>query len=391
MKSRLAIMLIGRKLGIKSSAAAKRRILFNILLISVVVAALVFAQLFVVSMSRGIANKYALLGNGHLQVHEKAGTPIPAHEKISDVQLVAQTYSLIYSPSKNLMVRLKGVESSYFNEQRLGELTFLDTPLDTKGSSLPQILLSRSVASELEVGQGDRVALMMISNKSLRPQLCIVGNLYDSGYKELDENLIFCDFALMDKLFSTKADTYYELLVADNALEEVRSSLEDEGLSVTSWDQENYAVATNLETSRQAVLGVMIVVAILCGYFISELSRELIEDDKGRIALLKLLGAGNTLIRGVYFTTVMLVTLISIVVGTVSGILLGRNLGSLLSLLAERSIPALAFYLLDFQVIIPYLDIAIILLVLVLVSSLSVLWSLRRVRKIPLLSCTRFD
>lgn len=391
MRPKLALMLIARKLGIRSSAAAKRRILFNVLLISVVVAALVFAQLFVVSMSRGIANKYALLGNGHLQVHEKAGTTIPVIEHIVDVQMVAQTYSLVYSPSKNLMVRLKGVDSSYFNAMRMAELTFLDTPLDAKGSTLPQILLSRSIASKLEVVQGDRVALMMISDNSLRPQLCIVGNLYDTGYKDLDENLIFCDISLMEKLFSSKADTYFELLVDDEQLSEVRSALEAEGFSVTSWDQENYAVATNLETSRQAVLGVMIVVAILCGYFISELSRELVEDDKSRIALLKLLGGENNLIRGVYFSTVMLVTLVSIVLGTALGVLLGLNLGSMLSFLAQKSIPALSYYLLDFTVIVPYLDIAIILLTLVMVSSLSVLWSLRRVRKIPLLSCTRFD
>lgn len=391
MRHKLARMLIGRKLGIRSSASAKRRVLFNVLLITVVVAALVFAQLFVVSMSRGIANKYALLGNGHLQVHEKAGTVIPDLEHLVDVQLVAQTYCLVYSPSKNLMVRLKGVENSYFSPLRQAELTFLDTPLDTKGSTLPQILLSTSIAEKLEVGQGDRVALMMISNNTLRPQLCIVGNLYDSGYKELDDNLIFCDFSLMEKLFTSKTDSYYELLVSGNKLAEVRSALEDEGLLVTSWDEENYAVATNLETSRQAVLGVMIVVAILCGYFISELSRELVEDDKARIALLKLLGAGNALIRGIYFSTVMVVTSISIALGTGVGILLGLNLGALLSFLAARSIPALSFYLLDFTVIVPYRDITIILVVLALVSSLSVLWSLRRVSKIPLLSCTRFD
>ncbi len=391
MRSRLALMLIARKLGIKSSAAAKRRIIFNILLISVVVAALVFAQLFVVSMSRGIADKYALLGNGHLQVHEQTDTHIPDLEHIVDIQLVAQTYSLIYSPSKNLMVRLKGVQDSYFNALRRSELTFLETDLDAQGSALPQVLLSQSIAKKLEVGQGDRVALMMISNNSLRPQLCIVSNLYDSGYRELDENLIFCDYSLMEKLFSSKADTYFELLVTDGKLQEVRTELESEGLSVTSWDQENFAVATNLETSRQAVLGVMIVVAILCGYFISELSRELIEDDKGRIALLKLLGAGNPLIRGVYFSTVMLVTFTSILLGTAGGVLMGLNLKTMLSFLAERSIPALSFYLLDFSVIVPILDIVTIVLVLIMVSSLSVLWSLRRVRKIPLLRSTRFD
>ncbi|MDT4761429.1 ABC transporter permease [Sphaerochaeta sp. PS] len=391
MSSALVSMLISRKLGIHSSRSAKKRILYNVLLVTLVVASLVFAQLFVVSMSNGIANKYALLGNGHLQVHEKPGTTIPTHPEIVDVQLVAQTFSLVYSPSKNLMVRLKGVESSYFNEERKQALTFLDPPLDANGSTLPQVLLSTTLANLLGVGQGDRIALMMINNTSLRPQLCIVGNLYDSGYKELDENLMFCDISLMEKLFSTKADTYYEILVANNAIRPVRQFLEGEGLSVTSWDQENYAVATNLETSRQAVLGVMIVVAILCGYFISELSRELIEDDKNRIALLKLLGASNALVRSVYFSTVMIVTLISILLGTALGILLGLNLGSMLSWLALRSIPALSFYLLDFPVTIPLLDIAKIVLVLVLVSALSVVWSIRRVRKIPLLQSTRFD
>ncbi|MDD3904639.1 MAG: FtsX-like permease family protein, partial [Sphaerochaeta sp.] len=216
-------------------------------------------------------------------------------------------------------------------------------------------------------------------------------NLYDSGYKELDEQLVFCDYSLMERLFSNKADTYYELLVDDDKIETVKSSLQSQGLSVTSWDEENYSVATNLNTSKQAVLGVMLVVAVLCGYFISELSREMIEDDKHKIAMLKLLGAKDSLIRRVYFTTVMLVTVLSVVLGTSIGICMGMNLGNLLSLLAKQSIPALSFYLLDFVIVIPYMEIALILLVLLIVGALSILWSLRRVHKIDLLSCTHFD
>ena len=391
MKTSLVGLLITRKLGIQGTWAARKRILFNILLISIVVGSLVFAQMFVVSMSNGIANKYALLGNGHIQVHEPEGVEIPPNEYISDVQLVAQAFALVYSPTKNQMVRLKGVGPTYFNERRLGELTMLNTELDGNSSTLPQVLISKSLANLLSVGQGDRIALMMINNNTLRPQLVIIKNLYDSGYKELDEQLVFCDYSLMERLFSNNADSYFELLTDDDKIQSVKSDLISKGLSATSWDEENYSVATNLNTSKQAVLGVMLVVAILCGYFISELSREMIEDDKYKIAMLKLLGAKNVLIRKIYFSTVMLVTLISVILGTVFGLILGMNLGNILSFLAKQSIPALSFYLLDFTIVVPLLDIVLILFVLCIVSAFSILWSLRRIQKIDLLSCTHFD
>lgn len=391
MKQKLTQLFITRKLGIQASTAAKRRIIFNILLISAVVAALVFAQLFVVSMSKGIASKYALLGNGHLQVHTQGEVNIPAMEEILDIQHVGQTFSLIYSPAKNLMIRLKGVQQGYFNTMRLKELSLLHDDMAPDGSALPKIMLSASLATQLDVSQGDRVALMMISKGALRPQLCIVGNLYDSGYKELDEHLVFCDYTLLEKLFSDDVDTYYELLIQGDESARIKDILSQQGYVVTSWEEENQAVATNLETSRQAVFGVMLVVAILCGYFVSELSRELIEDDKASIALLKLLGGTNSFIRNVYFSTVMLVTFIAMILGSTIGIVLGMNLGGLLSLLASYSFPALSFYLLDFAVVIPWLDISRILIALVVVSAISVLFSLRRVANIPLLISTHFD
>ena len=164
-----------------------------------------------------------------------------------------------------------------------------------------------------------------------------------------------------------------------------------DGYAVTSWDEENYAVATNLNTSRQAVLGVMVAVAILCGYFISELSRELVEDDKYKIAMLTLLGATKRIIRRSYFSTVMVVTLVSVLLGTLLGMAFALNLSPLLSSIAARSIPSLAYYLLDFSIVIPWLDILIITLVLVGVSVISVLFSLRRVARIEPISCAHFD
>jgi lipoprotein-releasing system permease protein len=386
-------LLSSRKLGIRGTKAAKKRILFNILLITLVVSMLVLAQLFVVSMSNGIADKYALLGNGHLQVHEMDDTVIPDLPAIYDKQNVSQTVALAYSATGNRMVRVKGVGSSYFNSYRLEQLSF--TRSDTESSSsLPKITISKSLAQLLSVNLGDRIALMMVNGgakTTLRPQLCIVDTLYDSGYRELDENLIFCDYALIEKLFSTNADTYFELLVPEQKIESTKKALQQEGLSVTSWDEENYSVASNLNTSKEAILGVLVVVAILCGYFISEVSNEMVEDDKHKIALLKLMGTTDKIIRQIYFTTVISVTLFSTLCGTVLGVFMGRNLKVALAFLAKKSIPALSYYLLDFSISIPVKEISQILLVLTIVSALSILWSLRRIHKIELLSCTHFD
>ena len=390
MKGSLLHLMVLRKLGYRGSRAAKKRILFNILLISLVVASLVFAQIFVVSMSRGIADKYALLGNGHLQIHERTGLELGPIEGLLDTQLVAQSHALIYSPEANKMVRLKGVGPEYFNALRLAQLS-MGTPEAGQATNLPQILISTTLAEELGVTVNDRVALMLVSQNSIRPQLCVIRNLYDSGYQELDANLVFCDYELVHRLFGGKEETYYELLVEQSRMQSIKGDLQMQGYSVTSWDEENYSVATNLNTSRQAVLGVMVVVAILCGYFISELSRELVEDDKHKIAMLTLLGARRVFIRKVYFSTVMLVTMVSILAGTMAGMLLASNLGPLLSYIADKSIPSLSYYLLDFSISIPASDILSIILVLLFVSMISVQWSLRRVKVIEPLSCTHFD
>ncbi|MBJ2356625.1 MAG: FtsX-like permease family protein [Sphaerochaeta sp.] len=390
MKQGLLRLLVLRKLGYKGSRAARKRILFNLVLITLVVGALVFAQIFVVSMSKGIADKYALLGNGHLQVHEDSTRDLPEKDGVLDVQLVSQSYALIYSPEGNKMVRLKGVEDGYFNELRTSQITLMDG-IPKESTTLEQVLLSTTLADELQVGIGDRVALMLVGDDGIRPQFCVVGNLYDSGYRELDANLAFCDYNLIHRLFKGSEETYHELLVTQERIEPLKQEYQDDGFMVTSWDEENFTIATNLNTSRQAVLGVMVAVAMLCGYFISELSRELVEDDKHQIAMLTLLGARHSLIRSVYFYTVMMVTILSMIGGTLLGIVMSSNLSPLLSAVADRSIPSLSYYLLDFSVVYPLGDILVIVLVLLLVSVVSVQFSLRRVKRIEPLSCTHFD
>jgi len=383
-------LLTLRKLGIGANRAARRRVIFNIVLITLVVSILVLAQIFVVSMSRGIADKWALLADGHLQLYVDKRQPMIEHPSIETIDRVGEVNALLYSPDKNQMVRVKGVEQSYFNDSRLAQLTITQSE-NASPSTLAKIMISTTLAERLAVKIDDRLALMLVSNDAIRAQLCIIGALYDTGYHELDEQLVFCDLAFLERLFSGGVTAYYEVLTQERNLETVKGDFERAGYQTTTWKEQNPALFDNLETSRQAVLAVMVAVAILCGYFISELSSQMVEDDKARIATLHLIGAHPQVVRRAYWTAVMVITTVSIALGTALGILFARQLPPLLATIAARSYSALSFYLLDFPIRVPVLDLSIIASVLFCVSAVSVHLSLRRVSAIDALSCVRFD
>lgn len=383
-------LLTLRKLGIGANRAARRRVIFNIVLITLVVSILVLAQIFVVSMSRGIADKWALLADGHLQLYVDKRQPMIEHPSIETIDRVGEVNTLLYSPDKNQMVRVKGVEQSYFNDSRLAQLTITQSE-NASPSTLAKIMISTTLAERLAVKIDDRLALMLVSNDAIRAQLCVIGALYDTGYHELDEQLVFCDLAFLERLFTSGVTVYYEVLTQERNLETVKGDFERAGYMATTWKEQNPALSGNLETSRQAVLAVMVAVAILCGYFISELSSQMVEDDKARIATLHLIGAQPQVVRRAYWTAVMVITTVSIALGTALGILFARQLPPLLATIAARSYSALSFYLLDFPIRVPVLDLSIIASVLFCVSAVSVHLSLRRVSAIDALSCVRFD
>ncbi|HPZ15439.1 MAG TPA: FtsX-like permease family protein [Sphaerochaeta sp.] len=382
-------LLTRRKLGIGANRASKRRVFFNLILITLVVAVLVLAQIFVVSMSRGIADKWAYLADGHLQLYLGPGQELPTHPNIDSIEEVGEVNALLYSPDKNQMVRVKGVESTYFSKRRLEQLSIRVGEAST--STLARIMISTTLADQLSVSLGDRLALMMVSNDAIRAQLCIIEALYDSGYRELDEQLIYCDLSFVKRLFGTGLASSWEILTENGRLNALKDDLERAGYLSTTWEEQNAALSTNLDTSRQAVLAVMVVVAILCGYFISELSAQMVEDDKARIATLHLIGADPRTVRTAYWRAVMAITAVSLTLGTLLGILCARLLPPVLAHLSARSYSALSFYLLDFPIRIPVLDISIIVSVLLLVSAISVHLSLKRVAAIEPLSCVRFD
>lgn len=395
MIRKLTSLWVFRRLGIDHASRIRRRILGKGVLLTLVMLLLVVAQLFVSSMVKGIIDKYALLSNGHVQLFtfslpsDDLLQAIEGDAGVAEVHRVVQGNALAYSSTGTQMIRLKGVSSDYFTHERLSQLHVLSD--GTQKGSRQGMLVSSAMAEMLQVSLGDPLALMVVPDTAttvVRPILVTVAGIFDSGYRELDQQLCFIDQEYALNLFGAASSQYVEILVnqlhADDltGVEDRLDELVKQPHIFRTWYEAQPTLYANLQVSQQMILGVFIVVSMLAGFFVASIAQEFMQDDKQSIATMKLLGAMDGTIRRIYFAIVLCLTCASMCLGLSLGLLVGVNMGPLLSLLADRRLPVLSWYLLDFTVIIPWKELLIIIAALILVSMCSVQFSLRRINKI---------
>ncbi|TAH56430.1 MAG: FtsX-like permease family protein [Sphaerochaeta sp.] len=385
MSNEVAALLIRRSLGLIGNMASRRRILLQILLIALSVTALVFALVFVTSMSDAIANKYALINSGHLIVHDRSFPTSGSY----DSYRVGTTYGLLYSKETTAMVFLKGVEDTYFSGKRKDELVMLEE--SGESTTLMKVMISKSLARTLNVHPGENLALMIGTEKTVRPTLVRIGSIYDSGYKELDEMLVFTDLSSLIRLGGESVSFHHEILVEMDQIEKVRDRLIAEGYQVTTWSDEAPQIASNLITSKEVTFIIISIIGLLLGYATSELARQMVEDDKRQITLLLLLGARRRMLGFSYLLSVLIVTIIALIFGIAGGILLSYGMPKVLPLIERQSFSLFSFYLLRFPIAIPIKRILILGALVMLSSAAAVFFSLNRALRKQTVSSLAFD
>lgn len=385
MSKEVAALLIRRSLGMVGNRASRRRILFQILLITLSLSALVFALIFVTSMSDAIANKYALINSGHLIVHDRS---FPTRGSY-DSYLVGTTYGLLYSKETTALVFLKGVEDDYLTGKRKAELVTLKE--SSESTTLMKVMISKSLARTLNVHPGENLALMIGTEANVRPTLVRIGAIYDSGYKELDELLVFTDLSSLVRLCGESVTFHHEVLVEMDRIGEVRDRLIHEGYQVTTWSDEAPQIASNLITSKEVTFIIISIIGLLLGYATSELARQMVEDDKRQITLLLLLGARRRMLGSSYLLSVLIVTIIALIFGVLGGILLSYAVPKVLPLIEQQSFSLFSFYLLRFSIAVPIKRILLLGALVILSSTATVFFSLHRALRKQTISSLAFD
>ena len=387
------------------STTKKHRMIGAVVLIALVMIPLVLALVFMDGMMGGITNKYILLQDGHLQIHtarrlfENTVAAQQVDERILAADYVTMGYGIVYSRSATAEVRIKGVEPVYFNTARLAQFRIEGIPLEKRGN-LASVMVSSSTAARLGLGVGDRIALMVVPDVSVavvRPVLAQVSSIFDSGYHQLDSTLLFMSSEDALKLFPAIDNARTEILLYAeyaNQLDQVINTIAetlDGNFHFSTWDEFNRSVYQNFITSRQVILMVFIMIILVAGVYIASIAGEIVQDDFQSIAVLKAMGSHTSMIIRAYFLTVFSITVVGMGVGIGLGLLLSTRLGSLLSFLSASGLAGLQYYLLDFPVVVSWRDLILVSTTLLVISSTTVLFTLRRIGKISPLELLQQD
>jgi len=374
----------------------RRRLVSSTTLIALVMVPLILALLFMDGMMGGITDKYIMLQDGHIQIH----TPkilFTGDEEVQKIDnrilkadYVTEGFGILYSQKNTVEVRIKGVDVSYFNSARLSQFTTEGGILERTGNLMP-VMISSSSAKDLGVGLGDRLAVLIVPDMgeaAVRPLFTQVTTIFDSGYYQLDTGLIFMDIKDTIKLFPAASSARTELLVDSRDLDSIDEVLDSlsEKLSnpyrFSTWDAYNRSVYENFITSRQVILMVFLMIILVASVYVSSITGEIIQDDRQSIATLKAMGAGNPLIRRAYFHVSLSITVFGVAIGTGVGLLFGTRLSELMTFLSNSGLPGLQYYLLDFPLTVSWGDIGLVAFSMMVLSSITVLFALKRIGKI---------
>jgi lipoprotein-releasing system permease protein len=360
----------------------QKRLLRGALLIAVIMIPLNVALLFTDGMISSITQKYITLSDGHIQIYDKEFI-------LDDSSIISGDYvvtggAIIYSKEATKEVKIKGVDTSYFNKERIKEIK-INGPTVEKSTNLPSIMISSELSKELGVGIDDRVAFMLLpdpSEKRVRPLLAQISSIYSSGYSELDSRLIFMNISDGEKLFTKSG--YWELLV-DGDLNKALINLEkinDKVLQYSTWDQFNISVYQNFITSRQVIFLILVLILLVAAVYIASIAQQMVQDSLKEIAILKMVGSTNKELFSFYFGSTMLTVGLGTVVGSLVGILIGLNMGPVLTYLSSKEIPFLNYYLLEFDLKVNWGDLIKIVVTMGLIATTTLYLSLQGIKKI---------
>lgn len=373
--------------------AKRGRLTSCMILIALVMAPLVCALIFSDSMMEGITSKYIYLSDGHVQINGEHIDSISSYLKtgtesgmIYSADEVTSGYALMYSATNTSSVMIKGVSDSYFNEMRMNQISF-EYNEEKSSSNIKGIAISRATARKLNVDLGDRVALMIVPddvNRVLRPVLVRIDAIFHSGYDQLDELLSFIDLDYARELYSDDTSTTVEILVTPDYMERLEEVVRFFGTDhdISMWNEHNVSVYENFVTSRQMIMIILMLVIVVAAFYTASVAQQMIQDDMQEIAIVKLVGSSNSLVRKSAFISVYAVTLAGMAIGILLGLLIGCNLGPILTWLSSLGIQSLSFYLLDFTITVPWLSIGLISVMLMLISFVSIQISLGKTRHI---------
>ena len=366
MKSDGERLYIGRKRGRGMGVKWTLSSLLPALLIFLITAVLVFAMVFISSMTTAIDRLIIMLGSSSIVTGEEVDVSSWSGASINKTR---EGEGVVFTEEGKSIIRLKGVNESYLQGEREEALKIVRSGEEVKNA----IIVSTTLARKLNLELGSSMTMMLYEKEKnrTRPILMTVTGIFDSGYAQLDRYLAYVDFSLLD------GEEEWEILLDQkDDLEKRCQELDGLGISYKTYREKYSALYLNVRQSVSILYLILAFVALLAAFFSTDIVSVYLSRDRQDIAALRLLGMEEKRIRRIYLSLSLFAVAVSALGGTVLGLLLGLLSPSLIRIVASSNPGLVEYYISSFSVTVPTMELLLMVLAMVVLSAITLFISL---------------
>ena len=203
---------------------------------------------------------------------------------------------------------------------------------EVKSNDDDWVYIGVELARSLDVQVGDRLQVsipgstMTILGPVLNSNDLFIKGIFNSGIYDYDKYFIYSN---IDQFYSEKKEIIYDLYNAKNINFDDLSSFYYE-----TWEQQNQSLAQALTTEKNVMFVILFFIILISSFTIISNQIFFIKEKFKDIILLKSLGISQFQICILFFVNSFLISLFSIIIGTILGLLLSINIDSIENILS---------------------------------------------------------
>ena len=203
---------------------------------------------------------------------------------------------------------------------------------EVKSNDDEWVYIGVELARSLDVQVGDKLQVsipgstMTILGPVLNSNDLFIKGIFNSGIYDYDKYFIYSN---IDQFYSEKKEIIYDLYNAKNINFDDLSSYYYE-----TWEQQNQSLAQALTTEKNVMFVILFFIILISSFTIISNQIFFIKEKFKDIILLKSLGISQFQICILFFVNSFLISLFSIIIGTVLGLLLSINIDSIENILS---------------------------------------------------------
>ena len=284
--------------------------------------------------------------NGHLNIHfhnkdfnqDQFSNFLDSNGEVKSFIKIIDGQGLLSVENNSTGIILKGI----------GKQDLIDLKKDKKKMEISNqfkfddnhIIIGTKLMDKLNLNIGDKFKLIIPKTSNTpfgtipKIKTFTIGGYFDSGMYTYDNNLVFTNYTIAQKLFISDSNKpYFQIEFYEfDAVDSFKEKLNKENFSnyqVYDWRYSNEAFFNAIQTEKNVMFLILSLIILVAAFNIISSLIMLVKNKQIDIAILRTMGASQNIILKIFFLNGAAIGFLGTLFGTIFGIFFVSNINTL--------------------------------------------------------------